>query len=139
MAGTGKPTVSQTVAARLKRKGLLGASFFFKRSEKDRGHAKRLFPTLTNQLMTSIPLLAPSVQKVIQDDPYISEKALGEQFNKLILQSLQTVILNQVVTMVIVIDALDECDWEENKDNIRVILKLLPQVQTSSSVRLRFF
>ena len=38
--------------------------------------------------------------------------------------------------MVIVIDALDEC--EKNED-IRTILKLVPQVQDSASIRLKVF
>ena len=44
MAGTGKSTISRTVAKCLKKKGLLGASFFFKRGEADRGNAKETFP-----------------------------------------------------------------------------------------------
>ncbi|KAI7968660.1 hypothetical protein EIK77_000069 [Talaromyces pinophilus] len=41
----------------------------------------------------------------------------------------------RTVMMVIVIDALDEC---EREDDIRIILQLLPQVQKSNSVQLRF-
>src|SRR4051812_24634096 len=38
MAGTGKSTISRTVARSLIVKGQLGASFFFKRGEGDRGN-----------------------------------------------------------------------------------------------------
>ncbi|KAF7502641.1 hypothetical protein GJ744_005416 [Endocarpon pusillum] len=138
MAGTGKSTISQTIASRLKVKKSLGASFFFKRGEEDQGNAKRLFPTLIQQLTTSIPQLIPSIQKVVKDDPYISERSLGEQFDKLLFQPLN-VNLDQTITMVIVIDALDECKSEENEDDIKVILRLLPRVQESKSIRLRFF
>jgi hypothetical protein len=139
MAGTGKSTISRTITSHLKGKKSLGASFFFKRGEEDRGNAKRLFPTLIQQLATSIPQLTHSIQKAIEDDPYISEKALGEQFDKLLLQPLLHVDLDQTATMVIVIDALDECESEENKDDIRAILQLLPRVQMSKCVQLRFF
>ncbi|PCG88247.1 hypothetical protein PENOC_111850 [Penicillium occitanis (nom. inval.)] len=135
MAGTGKSTISRTVAGRLKAKNLLGASFFFKRGEGDRGNARKLFPTLIKQLVTSIPQLMPSIQKAIEDDPDISEKMLREQFEKLILQPLLGTKCGQTSTMVIVIDALDECEQE---DDIRLILQLLPQVQKSNSVQLRF-
>ena len=84
--------------------------------------------------MDSIPQLTQSVQEAIKDDPYISEKALGEQFNKLLLQPLQNINLDQIASRVIVIDALDECQSEENKDNIRAILQLLPRVQISKQV-----
>ena len=43
---------------------------------------------------------------------------------------------SQTLTIVIVIDALDECEWN---NDVQVILQLLPRVQTSQSVRHRFF
>lgn len=138
MAGTGKSTISQTVASRLKEQQLLGASFFFKRGEEDRGTAKRLFTTLIGQLVTAIPQTLPRVQKAIKNDPNISEKMLGEQFEKLLFDPLIGIEQGEErMTRVIVIDALDECDSEDDKD-IRVILRLLPQVQKSTSVQLRF-
>ena len=139
MAGTGKSTISRTIASHLKKNKSLGASFFFKRDEEDRGNAKKLFPTLIRQLVDSIPQLTQSIQDAIKGDPYISGKALGEQFNKLLLQPLQNVNLDQITSRVIVIDALDECKSEENKDDIRAILQLLPKVQMSKHVQLRFF
>jgi hypothetical protein len=139
MAGTGKSTISRTIASKLKLRNSLGASFFFKRGEEDRGSAKKLFPTLVQQLVTTIPQLINGVQKAIKDDPYISEKALGEQFNKLLLQPLINVDLDQTATMVIVIDALDECESGQYGDDVKAILKLLPQVQMLKAIQLRFF
>ena len=49
MAGTGKSTVSRTVARWLDKEGLLGGSFFFKKGGTDREDAKRLFTTLRNK------------------------------------------------------------------------------------------
>ncbi|EFR03715.1 vegetative incompatibility protein HET-E-1 [Nannizzia gypsea CBS 118893] len=134
MAGTGKSTISQTVANRLDERNLLGASFFFKRNEEDRENAKRLFPTLIGQLVTRIPQLAPQVHEVIENDPQISEKALREQFEKLLLRPILKLKQPPTLTMIIVIDALDEC--EEN--DAKTILRLLPQVQKSSLLQLRF-
>jgi hypothetical protein len=138
IAGTGKSTVSRTLAKSFRETKLLGASFFFKRGEGDRGNARRLFPTITGQLVNSIPQLIPGVRKAIEDDPGISGKSLKEQFDKLILQPLHSLEQagRRTSIMVIVIDALDECE----KDNdIRLILQLLPRVQESSSVHLRIF
>lgn len=136
LPGTGKSTISRTVASHLKRRNSLGASFFFKRGQEDQGNAKKLFPTLANQLVISIPQLFPSIQKAIEDDPNISEKGLRLQFAKLLLQPLLDIKHSQTTTIVIVIDALDEC---ERDDDIHIILQLLPQVQKSSSVQVRFF
>ena len=66
-AGTGKSTISRTVTVTLQKANLLGASFFFKRGEGDRGNAMKLFTTVTIQLANSIPQLVPGVQKAIHD------------------------------------------------------------------------
>jgi hypothetical protein len=130
--GTGKSTICRTFARQLKEKGLLGASFFFRRGEED---ATKLFPTLIKQLVTRVPQMIPAFQEAVECDPGIPEKGLREQFNKLFLHPLLGIKQAQTTYMVIVIDALDECKQE---DDIQVLLQLLPQVQRSNSVQLRF-
>lgn len=138
MAGTGKSTISQTVARSLKDTNHLGASFFFKRGEGDRGNAKKFFPTLTRQLMLSISALRSGVHKALHDDPDIASKSLREQFDKLLLQPLLSLdqLGRQVQTYVIVIDALDECEHDQD---VRNIIRLLPLLQKAKAVRLRIF
>ncbi|KAJ9267667.1 hypothetical protein DTO195F2_1 [Paecilomyces variotii] len=135
MAGTGKSTISRTVAGHFNRQNRLAASFFFKRGEQDRGNAKMLFSTLAKHLGSTIPQLSPSIQRAIESDPDISERGLREQFEKLILQPVFAISQRPSTIMVVIIDALDECDQE---DDIRVILHLLPRIQKSSSLQLRF-
>ncbi|KAG5289427.1 WD domain-containing protein [Histoplasma ohiense] len=86
-------------------KDSLGASFFFKRCEEDRGSTRKLFPPLAKQSVTSLPVLTPYIQKTIEADPYISNKALREQFEKLVHQPLHEMEQGHAVRMVIVIDA----------------------------------
>lgn len=137
MAGTGKSTISRTVANSFKQEKLLGACFFFKRGEGDRGNAIKMFPTITRQLLSRLPQLIPGVRKATQNDPDIATKSLKEQFNKLLLQPLVGLIhSDHRQTIVIVIDALDECELD---NDIRAILQLLPQLQGSSAVRVRVF
>ncbi|KAL4768674.1 hypothetical protein BDW60DRAFT_196640 [Aspergillus nidulans var. acristatus] len=123
MAGTGKSTISQIVAKSLKNTNYLGASFFFKQGEGDRGKAKKFFPTLTRQLMLRISELRPGVWKALYNDPDIMSKSLKEQFKKLLLQPL--LILNklggQAQTLVIVLNALDEC---EHAQDVQAIIRL---------------
>jgi hypothetical protein len=78
MAGTGKSTISRTVARSAKDRNLLGASFFFKRGEADRGNAKKIFPTLIRQLILWKPELRAGVQKALDNDPDIASKSLRE-------------------------------------------------------------
>lgn len=144
MAGTGKSTISRTVAQYFSDKGVLGASFFFKRGERDRGNAARLFPTIAAQLVVEEPTMAAYVRATIDADPFIPHKALKQQFEKLILEPLQNLKgdPNNVKTIVLVIDALDECgrDAERERDgDVRLIIHLLSQAKKLSSVRLRAF
>lgn len=138
MAGTGKSTISRTVARSLSETGLLGASFFFKRGEADRGNAMNLFPTIARQLAIHIPQLLPFLQGAVHENPGLAAKALTDQFDKLLLRPLLS--LNQLDHIgkptAIVIDALDECDIESD---MRIILQLLPKLQKSISVHLRVF
>ena len=143
MAGTGKSTISWTLAEWLTGQGRhelvdLGASFFFKRGEGDRGSASRFFPTITRDLVLKIPGLDSLVAEVIASDPSIFDKALGEQFDKLMYQPLQKVNIatSSCPTFIVVVDALDEC--EKNRD-IEVILDLWSQLPQITTIRLKLF
>jgi hypothetical protein len=137
MAGTGKSTIARTVARYFKKDGILGASFFFKRGRGDQGSAVKLFPTIVKQLATHTPQMITGIQKALRNDPAISGKSLREQFDKLLLQPLLAVDQGQSSTStVVVIDALDECEREED---VEVILELLPKVEKATCTRIRFF
>ncbi len=138
MAGTGKSTIARTVAGLFADEGHLAASFFFKKGEGDRGTASRFFTTIATDLMAHIPDLISGITKAIDADPAISEKALKDQFEKLILQPLLEIrhAPPNSLGLIIVIDALDEC---ERKEDIHVILQLLARTNNLSPVSLRVF
>ena len=143
MAGTGKSTISRTVAKWLTDHGGhqcldLGASFFFKRGESDRGSALRFFSTITRQLVSKLPELREPVAEVIDSDPFICDKSPSEQFKKLIYQPLQKVLLtaNNTSTFIVVVDALDEC---ENDKEVEMILRLWSSLAEITHIRLRLF
>ncbi|KAJ5938324.1 WD40 repeat-like protein [Penicillium verhagenii] len=138
MAGTGKSTISRTLARSLKDTNHLGASFFFKNGEGDRGNAKKFFPTLTRQLILRISGLRSGVQKALDHDPDLVSRSLGEQFEKLLLQPLLNLnhLRRYSQTAVIVIDALDEC---ENDEDIQNIIRLLPLIQKAKAVHIQIF
>ncbi len=138
MAGTGKSTISRTVAEWLTDQGCLGASFFFKRGESDRDSALRFFPTITRQLVSKLPELRKPIAEVIDSDPFICDKSPSEQFKKLIYQPLQKVqlTLNSISSFIIVVDALDEC---ENDKEVEMILQLWSSLAEIANIRLRLF
>ena len=134
-AGTGKSTISRTAAQAFADAKTLGASFFFKRGEGDRGRTALLFPSIAAQLIHRLPSMAPHVRKEIESDPSIHHKPLKDQFERLILNPIRVVENSQSTTMIIVFDALDECD---NLDDIKLVIHLLSRLQGSASIRLKF-
>lgn len=132
-AGTGKSTISRTAAQAFFDKRVLGASFFFKRGEGDRGRATLLFPTIVAQLVHQLPFMAPYVRKEVDSDPSIHQKPLKHQFEKLLLEPMLK--SSQPTMMIIVLDALDECD---NLDDVKLVIYLLSQLQVSCSIKLKF-
>lgn len=138
MAGTGKSTISRTVARSFSKRELLGASFFFKRGEADRGNARRLFPTLAKQLASSIPELGSHLRQTVLENPGITGKGTREQFDKILLQPALRLEESglRIRTAIIVVDALDECDGD---NDIRLILQLLPHFRRLKLLHLRVF
>lgn len=143
MAGTGKSTIATTVAQWLvSQRGSssvdLGASFFFKRGEGDRGSAKWFIPTIVKQLILGVPGLDIVVSDVLASYPDICNKALAEQFRTLLLEPLQKVVhsseLKRIV--VVVVDALDEC---ENENDIRILLRLWSSIPPVTILPLKLF
>jgi hypothetical protein len=138
MAGTGKSTICRTVAQTFAKQRCLGASFFFKRGEADRANLSRFFTTIAAQLAVREPSLATSVKKAIDADPTVVGKAVREQFEKLILEPLRQVGSGSQkgTTLVIVIDALDECERDED---VKLLINLFSRAKTLQSPRLRIF
>ncbi|UKZ64290.1 uncharacterized protein TrAtP1_005508 [Trichoderma atroviride] len=135
-AGTGKSTISRTVAQSFMDKGMLGASFFFKYGEADRGSMALFFPTIASQLVQMFPQIAPHVRAAIEADPTIHERSIKEQFDRLIAEPVKLASeASQLPTIVIVADALDECD---NVEHVRLVIHLLSQARHSASVCLKF-
>jgi hypothetical protein len=136
MAGTGKSTISRTIAEAFDQERKLGASFFFKRGEADRSNVAMLFTTICAQLLVKIPSLIAHVGMAIDADPNISDKSMGEQFEKLICQPLSQIQGHhwEVSHLIIVIDALDECSRDGD-----TLLRLLSQTRDKWSPSLRIF
>ena len=138
MTDTDKSTVSRTITYNLVDKRDLDVSFFFKRGEGDRDHVGLFIVTIATQLVQNIPSLVPHVQNVIKTDSAISKKTLNQQFETLVLQPLDKIRtgLQKYSRIVIIINVLDEYN---RKENIKIIIRLLLQVQHISSIQLKFF
>jgi hypothetical protein len=118
---------------------LLGASFFFKRGEGERGNASRFFTTLAAQLAIKLPEVVTDIITALNADPNLPDTALKTQWEKLVLGPLSTILRTSSSNrkkVVILIDALDECDDEQD---LKMILRLLPKSRGLNGVDLRVF
>ncbi|KAL9568945.1 hypothetical protein ACKAV7_006931 [Fusarium commune] len=121
MAGTGKSTISRTVARARAKRGDLGASFFFKRGEVDRDNLNKLMPTLAYQLALSMPEVAFFIKKALDANSAVIGDFVKEQFEKLIQEPLSKAAATATTpsSVVMVIDALDECDQEADISEVQ--------------------
>ena len=113
LAGIGKSTVARAVAQETHRCGLLDASFFFSRNEDDRKSAKLFFGTIAFQLSQCNREVALRIGEALEHKPDASSKQLRDQLRDLIIQPLQSCEQASKSTILIVIDALDECDAQD--------------------------
>lgn len=138
-AGTGKSTVSRTVAHNFETQGRLSASFFFKRGEGDRSNASMFFSTIAAQLAIKLPGMVSPIASALEAEPGITEKAMETQCDKLILQPLSLLWLSSPAERyqaIIVIDALDECKGDTH---VQTILGLLSRLRAVKGIDMRIF
>ena len=132
MAGTGKSTISRSLASRLNEIGRLGASFFFKRNERDRDVSAKLFTTIAFQLAEKRSTFASKIKKILDASPSIGTKSIKQQFEELILDPLSDLVSTNStpIPSIIVLDALDECELgEKANEQARLVIGLLARTK----------
>jgi hypothetical protein len=137
IAGTGKTTIARTVASMYHRQKRLGASFFFSRGGGDISRADRLLTTFAWQLADNVRQLRPYICEAIMEQESIGTFSIREHWEHLILGPLSRLDHGaDAATIVLVLDALDECD---DDSDIRIILRLLAETRSLRNTRLRIF
>ena len=138
--GTGKSTIARTISQHYSYgdHSRLGASFFFSRDGRDVGHSRHFVSTIALQLATKIPGLRQSVSRAVSENSNITNTALRNQWDRLVIQPISqqdsTIIQWPIL---IVIDALDEC---EHDAEIKTILHILSELHNGpASNRMRVF
>ncbi|CAE6475389.1 unnamed protein product [Rhizoctonia solani] len=133
MAGTGKTTIAYSVCNELDTLHKLGASFFCSRLREKCRDVNLIIPSIAYQLAQfSLPFQAV-LSAALKEDPEVHHKVLHIQFDEMIVKPLLEVEQTLPENLVIVIDALDEC---ENKESIRHMLDLL--LSKAATLPIRF-
>ncbi|OCK72991.1 HET-domain-containing protein, partial [Lepidopterella palustris CBS 459.81] len=137
LAGTGKSTIARTVARRYFKTKRLGASFFFIKGGGDVGNAGKFVTSVAVQLASSVPPLHQYICDAVKEHSNIASQSLRDQWQQLVLHPLSKLDgCSCHSSYVLVVDALDECD---DDNNIRIILQLLAETRSLEKVRLRVF
>lgn len=113
MAGTGKTTIACSLANVLESRGQLGASFFCTRSSPECRETDRIIPTIAYQLARYSTPFQSALCQVLNDDPDVSTRNISAQFERLLKEPLLEVKDKLPSNVVVVIDALDECDDDQ--------------------------
>jgi hypothetical protein len=135
MAGTGKSTIARTIARELNGKHYLGASYFFVRGSGPAvSNAAPFFTTIANQLAIAMPEVRPHMTAAIEQQPDIGSKSRDDQWNRLIVEPFANLTAPTEKLVVIIVDALDECN--DDKD-MRGIVNVLARANEVPNIRLR--
>ncbi|KAH7907480.1 hypothetical protein BJ138DRAFT_1014441, partial [Hygrophoropsis aurantiaca] len=125
LAGSGKSAIAQCVAEIYAEKNQLAASFFFSRREMQRSTTQHFFPTISSQVLRFFPSTKQSIAAALDEDYTVPTKLLREQLQKLVLGPLCAMTERPVSPVLIIIDALDEC---ENERLVVELISLLAQL-----------
>ncbi|KZP10334.1 WD40 repeat-like protein [Athelia psychrophila] len=109
MAGSGKSTISTTLAKRLHDRGQRGAFLFFNRDAPAHSGPEGVIRTIAYQLSLSNAVLRDAICNAIEKEPQIATMTLDVQFKALLLEPLLACSSMMTGPMVIILDAFDEC------------------------------
>jgi hypothetical protein len=123
------------VAAQYHAKSRLAASFFFSRAGGDVSHAGKFITSIAFQLASSIPASKRKICDAVLKHSDIASQSLDEQWRELVLGPLSRLENKEgQPRYVLVVDALDECD---DQNNVQIILQRLAELQSLQGVQLR--
>lgn len=134
MAGTGKTAVTETLCHLLAKEGILGASFFCSRKTANRQMVNLIFPSLAKTLAYNYPEFHQKFVQVLEHDLDFTSMNLKDQFQTLLVEPAKKAFVQYSRPIVLVIDALDECD---RPDALEMFLKII--LTENSSSALHFF
>ena len=115
MPGLGKTSVANSLCHRLHKSENLGGSFFCKRDEEILRDPKNVLPTLISKLAGTWTPYRILVAKPLQDDPHLSPKSAS---GELLLKTLRALEKPPPRTLVLVIDAFDECGEDTTRERL---------------------
>ena len=126
MAGTGKSTISRTIADQLHSSKLLGGTFFFSRSLGEANNARKFVGTLAHCLANVSNEFKARIGETLKSNADILRQGLRNQWKELIIEPLSKTKFPRRLCLNFVVDALDECNSD---DDIRSLIQLFVELK----------
>ncbi|KAG9034307.1 hypothetical protein FRB95_013465, partial [Tulasnella sp. JGI-2019a] len=135
-AGTGKSSIASSIAGQEAKSQRLGAVFHFTRDEQSRNKGAVL--VITRQLASWADRrlrskIASAIESAMQEGLDITQMTLNDQFQQLIQEPLET-LDGASPALLIILDALDECDGRYASELLRLICGLLDKLPAQIKV-----
>jgi WD40 repeat protein len=108
LAGTGKSTIAKTFCERAIGPRTILASFFASRNSADRRDPFNIIHTFAHELAVAHPAIRPHILSALRSPPDIHERPMKEQIERLLTVPFARQLDGR--TIILVIDALDECE-----------------------------
>lgn len=127
-AGTGKSTLLRTLTRMFVDSKQLAGCYFFRRGEQGRNGISKLYSTIASQMSELVPGFKPLLRKSLAgtSSDSLEKRALEQQF-KILLGPLRDLVSGPELSSayVIAIDALDECEQQQDlSEALELLLNL---------------
>jgi hypothetical protein len=107
LAGTGKSTIARTLCQHLNEQSLLGASFFISREQENRRKASNIVRSIAHQLALTWRPVSDALCAKLREKPASAARSLQQEITDFVITPARELQGN--TSLIIVIDALDEC------------------------------
>jgi hypothetical protein len=130
-ASTSKSTIARTVASEYASTGCLGASFFFSRGKGDVHDACVFVTSIAVQLAQPSKILRDLIYEAILSKSGAISKTLRDQWRKFIFELLPKMEAGLIPKAPMIVDALDECDGENDIQQVIQAIRARPTLYLS--------
>ncbi|KDN46741.1 hypothetical protein RSAG8_04121, partial [Rhizoctonia solani AG-8 WAC10335] len=118
-AGMGKTSIATSLCQRLDSMQALAGSFFCQHDDPDRNHPHTLIDNIVHDIAMQCPAYAYEVANAIRANRKLCKAHLGLRYEGLVQKPLERLrSLSMPITLVLVIDGLDECGDRDSRGRI---------------------
>ncbi len=125
--GIGKTAIAHSICASLHERNHLAGAFFCRRDDPNLSEPMNILPTFINKLAIILPPFRTIVAKSLGDDPNLTPESMK---GALFLEFIRSLPPHLEHTLVLVVDALDECGNTRSRPGIlKVLMDAAAQAQ----------